>query len=121
MAGVVELHGEVVKGKQTRGGRPLPEAERPKPEPVVTLVTHGEIDRFLGARNLSERTAHLRRLRDDGLLISRGGGRLYQDVRGQGVRTAYVFRCEAHEVPLVSGARPGRKRKTGSVGRVGTF
>jgi hypothetical protein len=120
MAQVVELHDQFVKGRKTRRGRPVPNDEKPAPEPVVTLVTHGEIDHFLGARSLSERTAHLRRLRDDGLLICRGGGRLSQDVRGQGVRSAYVFRCPAHDVPRIE-QRASPLRRVGNIGRIRAF
>ena len=103
MADYVELWGEFRKGKTTRNGRPLPAAEMPLPEPVVTLVAPHRIEAFLGARNRREVLAHLRRLRDEGLLIS-DRDRLQQRVRGQGVRRAFVFRCEAHLVPKVKTA-----------------
>jgi hypothetical protein len=112
VAQVVEIYDQFVKGKKTRGGRWVPNDEKPAPEPVVTLVTHGEIDAFLGARSLGERLRHLRALRDGGLLIHRPN-RLSQDVRGQGVRSAYVFRCAAHDVPRIE-----RERPAGGLGRV---
>lgn len=103
----MELYDEFVKGRKTRGGQPLPADEMPRPEPVVTLVAPDAVDEFLGARSLRERTAHLRRLRDEGLLICHGRGRLYQYVRGQGVKTAYVFRCESWAVPRIDPASRG--------------
>jgi hypothetical protein len=109
VAQVVELHDEFVKGKKTRRGRWVPNDEKPAPEPVVTLIAPGEIDRFLGASTYGERLRHLRRLRDEGLLIH-NPGLLLQRVSGQGVERAYVFRCQAHDVPRVErGSRPHRK------------
>lgn len=119
MAQVVELHDEFVKGRKTRDGRPLPPDEMPQPERVVTMVAPDAVDDFLGARSVAERVAHLRRLRDEGLLICHGRGRLYQYVRGQGVRTAYVFRAPAHDVPRIDQRTPGKKR--GTISRIRTF
>lgn len=98
MAAVVEIP-NFVKGKKTRRGEPLPPDEMPQPE-LVTAVARSEIDRFLGARDMGERTAHLRRLRDEGVLIH-NKGRLTQKVRGQGVPTAYCFRGPAESVPRI--------------------
>jgi hypothetical protein len=111
LAEVVELHDQFVKGRKTRRGRPLPNDEKPAPEPVVTLVHPASIDDFLGARSYGERLRHLRRLRDEGLLIH-GRRMLLQRVRGQGVERAYVFRCQAHEVPRIEArsAAPGEGR-----------
>lgn len=121
MAEIVELFDQFVKGRKTRNGRPLPRSEMPEPEPVVTLVHPDEIDRFVGAETYGERLRHLRRLRDEGLLIH-GRRMLLQRVRGQGVERAYVFRCRAHEVPMVEHRPPRRNpRVTGSVGRIRTF
>lgn len=72
---------------------------------VVTAVASDAIDDFLHARTAAERTAHLRRLRDEGLLIH-NRGRLTQRVRGHGVQRAYVFRSYAHQIPRV-----GRRRR----------
>lgn len=103
MAGVVEIP-SFVKGKKTRRGEPLPPDEMPRPE-LVTAVARSEIDRFLGARDANERTAHLRRLRAEGRLIH-NKGRLTQKVRGQGVPTAYVFRGPAEAVPKIERQHP---------------
>jgi hypothetical protein len=93
MADYVEIFDGFIKGRKTRRGHPLPTA----PEPVVTLVSPASIDAFLGARDLAERLRHLRRLRDEGVLIH-NRGRLTQAVRGQGVARAYCFRCPADQV-----------------------
>jgi hypothetical protein len=118
LAQVVELNDQFVKGRKTRRGRPVPNDEKPTPEPVVTLVHPASIDDFLGARSYGERLRHLRRLRDEGLLIH-GRRMLLQRVRGQGVERAYVFRCQAHEVPRIE-ARPA-PREPGRVGRIKTY
>jgi hypothetical protein len=52
------------------------------------------------------------------LLICHGRGRLYQYVRGQGVRTAYVFRCESWAVPRID---PAARRRGGSARVFQTF
>jgi hypothetical protein len=124
MAEVIEIFGQFVKGKRTRGGRPV----HREPEAVVTLVATGAIDDFLGARSAYERTEHLRRLRDEGLLIHDSDHRLTQKVAGQGVKRAYAFRARADDVPRIPAARP-RPEKTqrrdqpgrGSVGIVQNF
>jgi hypothetical protein len=109
--GVVELHDQFIKGKKTQRGRPV----RRDPEPVVTLVAPDEIDRFIGAATYGERLRHLRRLRDEGVLIH-NKRMLLQRVRGQGVERAYVFRCRADDVPMVTS--PQSKRPRGSVGTI---
>jgi hypothetical protein len=112
VADYIELWGEFVKGKQTRRGQPLPDAEMPKPETVVTICRCEKIDAFIGSRNRAERLAHLRDLRDREILIC-DSGRLTQSLmRGSpGVSRGYVFRREASKVPRVpreskSGDRP---------------
>lgn len=65
---------------------------------TVTAVSAPSIDDFLGTRTRAERVAHLRRLRDEGILIH-NPGRLTQRLRDQGVRRAYVFRGPAWSVP----------------------
>ena len=116
MPGVIELHDQYVAGKRSHGfGRFLKNEEKVPPEPVVTCVAADEIDRFIGAENLTERLRHLRRLRDEGLLIHQPGKLQAQMRRGE--PRAYVFRCPAHEVPMVAArVRPGAK--TGRVGRI---
>ena len=81
-------------GKQSRRGRPTPT------EPFhATIVTPDQIDAFLGTGSIEERVAHLRGLRDLGLLVH-SGGRLTQKVRTRdGRRRGYVFRCRPDEVP----------------------
>lgn len=98
MAEVVEI-ASFVKGKKTRRGRPLPTDEMPRSE-LVTAVAPAAIDRFLGARDATERTRHLRRLRDEGILIH-NRGRLTQKVRGHGIPSAYVFRGSIDGVPRI--------------------
>jgi len=121
MPDYLELHDEFRKGKATRRGRPLPPGESPPTEPVVTLVHPASVDAFIGARSYGERLAHLRRLRDEGILIH-NRGRLTQVVRGQGVRCAYVFRRRAAEVPKVEPAAPtAPTRRRGGRGRVGVL
>lgn len=66
---VAELH-DFRKGRKTRDGRPLSADELP-PAESVTVVTRGDIDRFLGTRSRRRRTEHLRALRDRGILMSR--------------------------------------------------
>ena len=51
----------------------------------------------------------------EGLLIH-GHRRLSQDVRGQGVRSAYVFRCAAADVPRIEARKP--RKRLGGVGDV---
>jgi len=102
MAEVVEI-ASFVKGKKTRRGEPLPPEEMPQPE-LVTAVAPSAIDRFLGSRDASERTRHLRRLRADGILIH-NRGRLTQKIRGHGIPTAYVFRGAAESVPRIEHPR----------------
>lgn len=82
-------------GKQTRRGRPTPT------EPFhATIVTADQIDSFLGTGSVEERVAHLRGLRDLGLLVH-SRGRLTQKVRTRDGRRerGYVFRCRPDEVP----------------------
>jgi hypothetical protein len=122
MPAVVELHDQYVAGKRSHGfGRHLANEDKPEPEPVVTLVAPGEIDRFIGARSYAERLRHLRRLRDDGLLISQKGRLAAQQRRGS--PRAYAFRCAAHEVPMVDGGarNPRVTKPRGAVGRVRAF
>jgi hypothetical protein len=110
--------GGFVKGKRTRKGRPLAPGEAPEPEPVVTLVRSGVLDNFIGARNRAERLAHLRRLREEGVLIH-SKGRLQQSLRrdSHGVRRAYVFRVKADEVPRIERqAAPASADRHGGVG-----
>jgi hypothetical protein len=53
---VVELHDQYVAGKRSHGfGCHLANEEKPEPEPIVTLVAPGEIDRFIGAETYAER------------------------------------------------------------------
>jgi hypothetical protein len=114
--GVIELHDQYVAGKRSHGfGRFLKNEEKVAPEPVVTCVAADEIDRFIGAENLTERLRHLRRLRDEGLMICQPGGLQAQMRRGE--PRAYVFRCQAHDVPRV-GRRAASPKRTGR-GRVG--
>lgn len=118
MPGVIELHDQYVAGKRSHGfGRFLKNEEKVEPEPVVTCVAADEIDRFIGAESLTERLRHLRRLRDEGLLIHQPGGLQAQMRRGE--PRAYVFRCQAHDVPRVGRrAAPPKRTGRGRVGRV---
>jgi hypothetical protein len=81
-------------GKQTCRGRPTPT------DPFhATIVTADQIDSFLGTGSVEERVAHLRGLRDLGLLVH-NRGRLTQKVRARDGRVrGYVFRCRPDEVP----------------------
>ena len=77
-------------GKRTFRGNPNPDLRR---FDTVTVVSRGRIDDLLGTRTLPERTAVLRRLRDDaGILVCRRG-KLTHNVRGGDGRRfrAYVF------------------------------
>lgn len=96
VASLVEIP-DFVKGRKTRRGEPLPPEEIPRPE-LVTAVAPSEIDAFLGARSPAERIRHLRRLRDEGVLIH-SKGRLQQRIRGHDIPRAYVFRGYAASVP----------------------
>jgi hypothetical protein len=96
---VIEIF-DWVSGKRTCRGVTLPYEYE-----TVTVVPRHLVDEFLRARNALERTEHLRRLRDRGLLIC-GRGRLTQNVRDLNDR-AYVFRGQAAGVPRI---RPHRSR-----------
>jgi len=93
-------------GRKTRGGAPV-EVE---PE-IVTVVTPGSIERFLGVRGERLR-GHLRRLRDAGRLVHEEG-RLQQRVRfeapgakhGRVHRRCYVFRGRRRDIPVAPGSR----------------
>lgn len=113
MAGWIVLRG-FTSGKTTRRGEHV--APEWGPGDVVA-VAPGSVDRLIDARSVSERVRHLRRLRDEGILLTRpGSGRLTHKVRGQGVERAYVF---AVEDPL---SIPRMRRRAdparGRVGRV---
>ena len=91
----------VTSGVVSRGGIPLSPDEAPKPE-VVTAVLPGVVEQFIGASSYAERLRHLKRLRDEGVLVH-SRNRLQQKVRGQGdhVLWAYVFRGDAESVPRI--------------------
>lgn len=98
MPAVVELHDQYVVGKRSRGfGRHLANEDKPEPEPIVTLVAPGEINRFIGARDNAERLRHLKHLRDEGILIHRKGNSSRNCAAAKGT-------------PTYSGAPPTRCR-----------
>lgn len=71
-----------------------------RPPVAVTAVAPYAVNAFLGARNERERNAHLRDLRDRGLLIHNKRG-LQQKLRGG--MMAYVFKGTADQVPKIRG------------------
>ena len=122
---MVELHDQYVAGKRSHGfGRHLKNEEKVPPEPVVTAVAPAEIDRLIGARTYADRLRHLRRLRGEGFLIHQPGRLTAQ--MGRGKPRAYVFRCQAHDVPRVDRSLPApgarsAKRRTGGVWAIKSF
>jgi hypothetical protein len=80
--------------------------------PVVCAVRRGDINAFLNVKAVHERTEHLRRLRQQGILIATHEGELQQRVKdpvtGRQER-AYVFKGEPHTVPRVRTSPPRRR------------
>jgi hypothetical protein len=103
MPEVVEIWGEWTKGKRSHKGQPLPPDQMPQPDRVVSLVAPSAIDSAIGARSRAERTRFLRQLRDEGRIYCDKNGKLTQSLRrgSHGLRSAYVFRCEAVQIPQV--------------------
>ncbi len=75
--------------------------------PVVTAVKTEAIDGFLSARNEQERLAHLRGLRDTGILVHQKGAltQLVVEPDSSWRGRCYVFRGEAWTVPRIKRRR----------------
>ncbi len=76
---------DFVPGKRTRKGRPLPADEVPRPRTVVA-VPPSRARRFFRARSQAELRAHLRRLKEEGRLVTPAGKGLRCRVRIDGGR-----------------------------------
>lgn len=86
---------DFVPGKKTRGGQPLPPGEMARARTVVA-VPPSRARRFFRARSDAELRAHLRRLRDEGRLLTSKGKGLRQRVRvGDGATREAWYVVEA--------------------------
>jgi hypothetical protein len=113
MPDVVEVFDQFTKGKRTRRGQRIPNP----PLPVVTLVAPAKIDAVIWARDRAERNAHLRKLRDEGILLH-DRHRLQQSIRGHEVQRAYAFACREAEIPRIRREPRAPERPPGRVGSI---
>jgi hypothetical protein len=110
MAEIVVIE-NFTSGKLTVKGEPNPELRR---FPIVLAVAPSAVDRLLDVRTMPDRLRVLRRLRAEGLLITRGG-RLTHNVHGgppplpAEKSRAYIFACDDPSIVIAAADRLRRE------------